>query len=1306
MTVNHTEHLVKVLTAVRNINRIIVKEKNPEVLIDKVCQSLVESREYRGAWIVLFDAKGKYSNSSEAGIGPVFEEMQNKFTNGIFPSCCLEALRSQALFLISDSASNCSDCLLFNSETKHYGFTVPLVYNDRIYGVLMISAQRENIVQADEKKLLVEVAEDLGFALHSIEIEEEKIALGEKMIEEQFLMNTLMDNLPDYVYFKNKKSEFIRVNNSLIQLFGKESSAEILGKTDFDFYEKEHASEAFNAEQNIIKTSQPIIDFEEKEIWPDGNVTWVSTTKMPLIDAKGNAIGTFGLSRDITKQKLAEESLENSQEMFRKMGEGALDSMIMINERGSVEYWNPAAEKMFGFTFEEVKGKNVHSFIMPEQYAEVQQIAWHKFVKSGEGNAIGKVVELSAKKSNGDKFPIEIAMSTMQINNRHWALASIRDITVRKKAEELARERDVILQKVTENVSGMIFQFELDLDGKSRFPYCSAGIHELFGLNAEDVKADSSIVFDFVSREDIEALHESILESAANNTIWRMKFRIIDRNGLVKWIKGEARPQKMPRGVVEWYGYIYDITKEKESSDSLRLKSEQFKLVVEGSNDGIWDWNLLTNELYLSPRWKQQLGYAADEIENTLKSFEQLLHPEDRENVMQNLAKYLDGKLDAYDIEYRMSHKSGEDVWIQAKGEAVRDKNNKPIRMAGSHSDITDRIRSREKLENEFKRTSAIMNSVQSGIIMVRKRDRVVVDANPAVEKIVGVSRENFVNQAYNTHFNPKTEGETPIIDHNNEINNAECYIRNQHNELIPILKNISEIVLDGEEYLIESFVDIREQKETEKQLVRAKEQADLANKAKSEFLANMSHEIRTPMNSILGFSEVLLNKIKNEKYLGYLRTILSSGRTLLSLINDILDLSKIEAGRLEIEEQAVNIYELVNEVVQLFAPKAQEKNINLQVDIDETFPASVNIDEIRVRQVLLNIIGNALKFTSVGFVNIELKIVQRTKGFIDFQIAVQDSGVGISQDYLNSIFDSFSQEITDSTRNFEGTGLGLAISRRLCELMNGTIRVESELGKGSTFIITLNRVSYSNELPRNKEEFSWNEQQILFNSAKILVVDDIEFNRDLVETFTEELNLNLIEAENGEVAVALAREHLPDLILMDIKMPVLDGYGATEKLRKIKETSAIPIIALTASTMQSEDAKIHRLFDGYLRKPVQRKALVLELARFLSHEVIVSEGVVPEKEDKLELESSADIRTEIKKEFNEKFAAKLIDFENGMVVDEFEKFATQLNDFADKNELKYLRFQVQKLLNYIAEFEFNEINRVLRELIDYFKLE
>jgi len=513
-----------------------------------------------------------------------------------------------------------------------------------------------------------------------------------------------------------------------------------------------------------------------------------------------------------------------------------------------------------------------------------------------------------------------------------------------------------------------------------------------------------------------------------------------------------------------------------------------------------------------------------------------------------------------------------------------------------------------------------LLQSILTGIFIVDALTHKVIYANEIACRLAGKTEDNLVGSICHQTICPAEVNQCPILDMGEKINHSERQLLTAAGDLIPIIKNVIRINYRGRDFLLESFIDISDRKQAEETLLHAKNLAEEANRAKSQFLANMSHEIRTPMNGVIGFLELLQRDGRlTEQQRQYVNTALTSGETLLQLINDILDLSKIEAGKMEIAVTELNLISLVEEVANFFSDQAHRKGIELTVHIEKDVPSTLRGDPVRLRQVLVNLLGNALKFTRQGEISIHASLAEEEEQSALFRFEVRDTGIGIAPDARLRIFKAFAQADGSTTRQYGGTGLGLAIADQLVSMMGGEIEVESVPGEGSTFRFTARLEKQDNVpaslgdrmLPGAQEEGESSDVPVnngKFSAFRVLLAEDNPVNQALGTAMLEYFGCRTDVAEDGLEALEALTAERYDLILMDCQMPRMDGYEATREIRKRESPGTgesgsrrIPIVALTAHALEGDrEICLKAGMDDYLSKPYKSDELYSVLARWL----------------------------------------------------------------------------------------------------------
>ena len=621
---------------------------------------------------------------------------------------------------------------------------------------------------------------------------------------------------------------------------------------------------------------------------------------------------------------------------------------------------------------------------------------------------------------------------------------------------------------------------------------------------------------------------------------------------------------------------------------------------------------------FLSEGCQRLTGYKPEDLLlNRRISYEEIMHPQDRRRVRHTIQAALAANT-FYELEYRLVRADGAVRWVSERGVGLFDCAGVLTSMEGIIYDVTNRKLAEVASRETERRYQSLFDNALYGIFRT-SIDGHYLDANPALARIYGFAspRELIVELAdirTQLYVLPTRREEFMAqIRRHGTVSGFESQVYRRDGQVIWIAETARAVLdEDGNVTCYEGMVeDISERKRQHESLMAARLAAESATRAKSEFLANMSHEIRTPMNGVIGMTTLLLDTPLNATQRECAVVVRDSARELLTVINDILDFSKIEAGKLQLELREVQLRETLEGVVRLLAMDAGGKGLQIDVRIDPTLPAFVKGDDGRIRQILLNLGGNAVKFTATGSVSFALDVLEQSGDSSVVRIAVTDTGIGIPADRIGALFTPFTQVDSSTTRQFGGTGLGLSISHRLVELMGGAIGVESTPGAGSTFWFTV-RFEHAcapaaSLLPGILEQMATQDgSSHVAAAASVLLVEDNVVNQKVAARLLQKYGCRVDITADGRSAIEKWRIGDYDLIFMDCQMPELDGYAATREIRRLEQGARrIPIVALTAHAMKGDDRVCFEAgMDDYLSKPLDSAKLRACLARHLPRSV------------------------------------------------------------------------------------------------------
>ena len=610
---------------------------------------------------------------------------------------------------------------------------------------------------------------------------------------------------------------------------------------------------------------------------------------------------------------------------------------------------------------------------------------------------------------------------------------------------------------------------------------------------------------------------------------------------------------------------------------------------------GNWEYIQDKNQFYASSEIYRILGYDPLQDIINIDHLPQALGYKGR-SIIDRI--YVEAQIKEYVRKnLKIIRKDGTERYITLRVKPLSSQSTKGVR--GVIQDITDIKYIEDRLKTSEDRYQAIFDQSKDAIYVSTINGN-LVDFNKATETLFNYSNEELihlnVSKLYASNetrlgFIKKLEKEKTVID-------FEVVLKKKDGEFIDCLLTSSLIETNDFKGYHGTIRDITERKKAEK-LLREKELSEKQASLKEKLLANISHEMRTPMNAIIGLTHLLSDTPLNEEQTEFVASIKKSSENLLGIINDILDISTIQLGDIKIQKKEFNLHELVQNVIQVVLFRFHRKNVKINLEIDKNIPLHFYGDPLRVNQILLNIVNNAMKFTEEGSVNVQVKLLSSINKIFTLQFMVSDTGIGIPLDKLDSIFETFVRVSDTNEKIYEGTGLGLAIVKNLIKLLDGKIEVTSVLGEGSTFILEL-PLSLSDNIPLQSKSFIQVQDDVSF---KLLLVEDNELDQIVAKKTIQKKwpNCKIFIAENGLKAIEYLKDNLPDIILMDIQMPVMDGTETTAYIRKnMPERAHLPILAMTAhANVESEKKYIEYDMDDFILKPFEPNELFEKIRKY-----------------------------------------------------------------------------------------------------------
>jgi PAS domain S-box-containing protein len=977
----------------------------------------------------------------------------------------------------------------------------------------------------------------------------------------------------------------------------------------------------------------------------DGRDVHVTATGSPICDLAGKVVAATAILRDDTKRNESELRLRESEERFRSIFEYAPFGMCVSGMDGRFIQVNEALCRMLGYTAEELLQVSWTKLTHPDDLES--SLSKMKLLLEKPGGYVDD--EMRNLRRNGDVVWVRARVSLMRdgSGNPVYFVVHLEDITERKRAEEASRltkltaEAEARHRGFQHSLISAILDVSLDgilvVNGTGNVVSHNKKFLDVWRIDlskyAKEVDGgivtvpDDSVLSAAVELvKEPEAFLARVRELYADPTASdHCEFELKDGRTLERY-SASLRGEKAARGGRVWF--FRDITERKQSEHALIESEHRFRVMADSCPIGIWVTDAEGGERFINKTYRQFCGIASEQVEPG--AWVSLVHPDDVSEFFAAFNCALKEHM-PLKAEHRSHRADGEWRWVETDAAPRFSPSGEFRGLVGTSKDVTERKLVETRLQEardqsatlqetvlrlELEKTNdmhrLILSAAGEGIYGLDP-DGLTTFANPAASAMLGYTAEELIGKPQHAMIHHSYPDGTAYSHEDCHIYKAlrDGHVHYCDSEVFwkkdgtsfPVAYTSTPILRNGKpDGAVVVFQEISERKR--------RERADAANQAKSRFLANMSHEIRTPMNGVIGMNQLLLETDLTAEQRRYVEVAQNSGRTLLALIDDILDLSKIEAGKVVLTNLSFNLNHTVEEVVQILRVQATTKGLRMDAHISSEVPGFLRGDAHRLRQVLTNLVANAIKFTDSGGITLDAELESRAERAVTVRFAIVDTGIGIRPDQLSVLFSPFVQADSSTTRKYGGTGLGLAICKQLVEMMGGTIGVDSREGKGSTFWFTTTFeyvaldehecASQPATIRRPESARTSSGPVHPGHGEKILVAEDNFTNREVILAQLRKLGYDGKAVINGVEAVEAVQHGAYGLLLMDCAMPLMDGYEATRRIRQSAQPH-IPIIALTASAMPPDRERcLSEGMDDYLAKPVELSRLAAVLARWL----------------------------------------------------------------------------------------------------------